>query len=356
VTRPAIPRLCGANVGGWLSQSPLTPEHLQRFVSRADFAAMKAAGFNTVRVPFNAKLVWAHGQGPLEEGLRWLDTAVAWAEAEGLIVILDLHEVPGHSFKDPAENNLYQDEGRQKEACKLWAHLAARFIRHGDDVIFELLNEAVAPSTADWVRVAERLLAAIRDVDERRLVVMGSNLWNGPAQFAELPKLDDPRIIYTFHFYEPHSFTHQGAPWVKWAKDLPPQPYPGEPVGLREAMGAVDVQSLAQAGHLFRHWDKAGLAKMIEPVLAFQKEHQVPIFCGEFGVYLKAPRPDQLRWMEDFTAILKENQMGFTYWSWRGMDYGLHYEEGKWAQLPQYCNDDHRDEALLGLLSEAAKP
>jgi len=67
---------------------------------------------------------------------------------------------------------------------------------------------------------------------------------------------------------------------VKWAKDLPPQPYPGEPVGLREAMGAVDAQSHAQADHLFHRWDKAALAEMLEPVLAFQREHQVPVFCG----------------------------------------------------------------------------
>jgi len=59
--------------------------------------------------------------------------------------------------------------------------------------------------------------------------------------------------------------------------------------------------------------------------------------------------------MEDFTALLRENGLGFTYWTWRGMDYGLHYEEGKWAAAPQYQNGQHRDEALLSLLSAAAR-
>ena len=349
-----LPPLCGVNVGGWLSQSPLTPEHLETFITQADFKAMRDAGFNCVRVPFNAKLCFDPAHGLLPRGLSWLDLAVTWAREAGLIVILDLHEVPGHSFVDATQNDLYTNLERRRDAVQLWKLLAQHYVHHGDDVLFELLNEAVAPSTDAWIRVADQLLAAIRSVDERRPVVVGSNRWNAPATFRELSPLADPRIVYTFHFYEPHSFTHQGAPWVRWAKDLPPQPYPGEPVGLREAMAAADGQAHAQADHLFHRWDKAALAAMLEPVLAFQREHQVPVFCGEFGVYLKAARPDQLRWMQDFCDLLVEHGLGFTYWSWRGMDYGLHYEQGKWADLEQYKSGKGRDETLLGLLSHAA--
>lgn len=350
----ALSPVSGVNFGGWLSQSPLTPQHLQTFITAADFQAVAAAGFNTVRLPFNAKLVFDAEAGLLPDGLAWLDQALAWSKASGLRLILDLHEVPGHSFVDAAQNDLYQNRERQMHAQRLWRALAVHYLAEGDQLWFELLNEAVAPSAADWQRVAEGLLGAIREADERRIVVMGSNFWNGPAQFAELKKLDDPRIVYTFHFYEPHSFTHQGAPWVKWAKQLPTQSYPGTPVGLREAMLAADIQAHVQADHLFHLWDKAALAKMLEPVLAFQAAHQVPIFCGEFGVYHKAPRPDQLRWIKDFTELLADNGFGFTYWSWRGMDYGVLEPTGKWSELPQYQNAAKRDEELLAALARCA--
>ena len=39
-----------------------------------------------------------------------------------------------------------------------------------------------------------------------------------------LEPLPDPNVIYVFHFYEPHIFTHQGATWGAyywhWLKGL----------------------------------------------------------------------------------------------------------------------------------------
>ena len=73
----------GVNFGGWLSQSPLTPEHLQSFITEADFVAVKAAGFNTVRLPFNAKLVFSPEGALIAEGVAWLDQGLALAKAHG---------------------------------------------------------------------------------------------------------------------------------------------------------------------------------------------------------------------------------------------------------------------------------
>ena len=198
------------------------------------------------------------------------------------------------------------------------------------------------------------MLAAIRAVDERRPVVMGANLWSMAAEFERLEPLDDPRVLYTFHFYEPSHFTHQGAPWVPWALKLPAQPYPGLAAGVEALLGHGDAQAEAQAAHLAGPWDAARLEALLAPVIAFRAKHKVPIFCGEFGVYLKAGRADQLRWMEDFTGLLVKHGFGFTYWNYRGMDFGLHYEEAKWGHLPQYQNARKLDQELMDLLKRRA--
>lgn len=345
--------ISGVNFGGWLSQSDLSPERLETFITQADFQFVKTTGFNTVRLPFNAKLIWAQGR-LLPSGMVWLDQAVAWSKAAGLRLILDLHELPGASFTDMAANGLYQSAPQQADAAALWGALATHYSREGDQLFFELLNEPVAPSAAHWQALAQRLLAAIRAVDERRPVVMGSNLWSMAAEFARLEPLDDPRVVYTFHFYDPPHFTHQGAPWVAWARTLPPQPYPGTAQGVEALLGRGDAQAEAQAAHLDGVWDAARLEALLAPVIAFRDRHPAPIFCGEFGVYLKAGRADQLRWLEDLTGLLVKHGFGFTYWNHRGLDFGLHFEAPPWAHLPQYQNPAKRDEALVALLARRA--
>jgi hypothetical protein len=141
---------------------------------------------------------------------------------------------------------------------------------------------------------------------------------------------------------------------VKWALSLPAQPYPGLAVGTEALLASADPQAQAQAAHLAGPWDAARLDALLAPVIAFRAKHKAPIFCGEFGVYLKAGRPDQLRWMEDFTGLLVKHGFGFTYWNYRGMDFGLYYEESKWGHLPQYQNPQKMDQALVDLLKKRA--
>jgi hypothetical protein len=349
------PPITGVNFGGWLSQCSLEEGHIRGFITEADFRQVSRWGFSTVRVPFKADLLLKQPGALDPAGLAHLERAVEMAEAHRLNIILDLHEVPGHSFVDMARNSIYSDLALQEQACGLWSSLARHFRRAGDWLLFELMNEPVAPCAADWQSLAGKLTAAIRKEDGRRPIVCGSNMWNTAQEFASLKPTGDERTVYTFHFYEPVHFTHQGAPWVKWTLEMPlPQPYPGQAQGLAEALARGGQQAEAQAGHLAGAWDRARLKSLLAPVRAFRDAHQVPVFCGEFGVYLKAPRQDQLRWMDDFTSILAEEGYGFTYWSHRSMDFGLYYEGERFGHLPQYSGEGHCDAELVALLRRAS--
>ena len=52
--------------------------------------------------------------------------------------------------------------------------------------------------------------------------------------------LPDPNVVYVFHFYEPHIFTHQGATWGayywQWLKGLH---YPSSPENAAEVAKLV---------------------------------------------------------------------------------------------------------------------
>jgi glucan 1,3-beta-glucosidase len=113
----------GVNIGGWLVLEPwITPsifdnvgdaavdewslcatlgadqcrsvltDHWNTFITQEDFNQIAAAGMNHVRIPIG---YWAlqHLEGdPYVDGqLEYLDSAVGWARAAGLKVMVDLH-------------------------------------------------------------------------------------------------------------------------------------------------------------------------------------------------------------------------------------------------------------------------
>ena len=67
--------------------------------------------------------------------------------------------------------------------CDLSGALAGRPM---DMVAYELLNEPVAPDPADWNRVALGALAAVREREPERTVVLGSNQFQSCDTFDRL--------------------------------------------------------------------------------------------------------------------------------------------------------------------------
>jgi hypothetical protein len=82
-----------------------------------------------------------------------------------------------------------------------------------DLLAFELLNEVYFKSSAVWNEIAQRILQAIRRIDSQRLVLLGGNYFCSVDHLSELVQLDDPELLYKFHFYLPASVTHQKAYW-----------------------------------------------------------------------------------------------------------------------------------------------
>ena len=76
------------------------------FVTEADIADLKAEGFNTIRLPFNYRLVSPAATPGVysEEGFAALDQIIAWCRTNDLYVILDMHACPGGQSHDaPAD-------------------------------------------------------------------------------------------------------------------------------------------------------------------------------------------------------------------------------------------------------------
>ena len=350
-------RLRGLNMGGWLSQIDAIQEkdpekfpgidaHMETFIGAGDFANVKLWGFDHVRVPVDSYLFFTDDDNPIENRLALLDRAVRFAKQSGLMLVLDLHECPGHDFSEatntPIQKLFSGDDTYIKKTEKIWACLAERYGQE-EHVLFETLNEPVAPTAEIWNNVKDKLCQEIRRHAPKSTIITGSNMWNWPSTYPDLTPFEDDNIIYSVHFYEPLLFTHQKAPWMKDPEIQEERTYPSD-----YGPGFVRKYGLTlSAGK----WDKDRFAKEFEPVNAFRKKYNVQVVCNEFGVYTPVELQAQLRWYDDLLSVLKDMEIGFSYWNYINLDFGIiSIGESLHENLPQYSNPQRINHPVLDVL------
>jgi len=344
-------------MGGWLSQIDAVKEkdperfpgidkHIETFITPADFDNVSSWGFNHVRVPIDSYLFFTDGEEPIDSRVANIDRAVTLSKQRGLKLILDLHECPGHDFADSDNTpvqKLFSDDGVSlKKAEKIWACLSERY-GSNEHVLFEALNEPVAPTASIWNVVKDRLCREIRRHAPKSTIIAGSNMWNWPSAFDELTPVDDDNVIYSVHFYEPVLFTHQFAPWHSEIETKAVRTYPSDyGRGFTRKYGLVSSKGV---------WDKGRFAKEFAPVNEFGKKYGAQVICDEFGVYAPVELKAQLRWYDDLLSVLKEIGIGFSYWNYKNLDFGIiSVGEKLHETLPQYGNPDRINHLVLDVL------
>ena len=90
--------------------------------------------------------------------------------------------------------------------------------------------------------------------------------------------------------------------------------------------------------------------EVVRPVADRGAELAAPVHCGEFGVYLAAPRDCRYSWLADVIATFQELGIGWCYWTYRDMGFGVAYPEARYADLPEYRSGV--DDQLLDVLTQ----
>jgi hypothetical protein len=187
-------------------------EFREVYVAEEDIRFIKAAGFNTVRVPLHWRLFVEPGDGGADrfEGQGWylLDRLVQWCRESGLRVIIDLHAAPGgqtgvnHDDGPGFPLTFYVPRYRQLTIA-LWRQLAAHY--HDEPAIlgYDLLNEPISPySDEDYLNprlepLYREIVAAIRSVDSNHVVLLAGAQWS--TNFAVFGRPFDANAVYTYH-------------------------------------------------------------------------------------------------------------------------------------------------------------
>jgi endoglucanase len=305
----------GVNISHWLSQSDRRGAERAAWFGRDDVERLAAFGLDHLRLPLDEEQLWDEDGAPHEDAFALLHDALCWCGDAGLRAIADLHIVRTHHFNGAAP--VFTEPAAREQFLGCWERLAAELRGYGNDVLaYELLNEPVADEAEQWNDLAAAALAVVRTNQPERTVVLGSNRWSGAGQFPFLRVPDDPNLILTFHFYEPMVLTHYRAPWTPAGAYDGPVSYPGELIPPERWADAP----LEAREH--RTFDAAAMEALIEPALTVARDRDLPLFCGELGVYNAVPDDLRERWYDDVFGVLAKHGVAWAAWDWKG-DFGL---------------------------------
>lgn len=317
--------MAGVNLGGWISQYHIaTKEHFESFITEEDIKQIASWGMDHIRLPIDYPVLEEDSM-PFqykEEGFGYIDRCINWCEKYGLNIILDLHKAPGYAFHSLNENRLFEDEHLQQRYISLWATFSKRYKACGKNVVFELLNEIVEPDSSRWNVLSQRAIEAIRSIDKERTIILGGNHYNSVNTLKELDSITDPNLVYTFHFYEPHIFTHQRASWEPLMEQLDfAIPYPAGTDTYDQYL--TKSEEFRNHFKCYETMDKEFLVGFLQPALQFAKERNVRLYCGEYGVIEQASMESNLRWHTDLCDLLKSYGIGRAVWSYKLMNFPM---------------------------------
>jgi endoglucanase len=302
----------GVNLTNWFQASSVNEIQFNRY-SRQDLINIKSLGCDVIRLPINLHYMTLGNPDYIIDPIFFnlLDSVVTWAEELNIKLILD-----NHTF-DPAVNT---DPGVGDILVKVWSQMAKHYKSHSALILYEVLNEPHGLTTQVWGAIQQTVIDTIRAVDTRHTIVVGASGYNTYTEMANLPVYSDTNLLYTFHFYDPFVFTHQGATWVSPSMiDLAGVPFPYNkdsmpvcPASLKGSWVESNLNSYSNDGTV------ANVQNLIDIAIKFRDTRKVPIYCGELGAYnLNSINVDRVYWYQIVRSYLETNKIPWTSWDYQ---------------------------------------
>lgn len=354
-----LPLQRGVNLHEWLNWSPLEADGSYRWppyrsenewLSGArplddwpagdEFVRIAAMGFDFIRLTVDpGPLLDAEG-ARRQEALDVLAAAMRRVTAAGLKVVFNLHgvsQVPAYGMEILYDGAASEGVTRYRAMLR---DVAAMLVAVGtDEVALEPYNEPAyypcdASGTEDWQQIMAATVADIRAVSADLTVIVTGACGGSITGLTDLlPDFDDANLYYSFHMYEPHSFTHQrlddprlfgsGLPWP--ASTSTPDVVIESLRAYMEMAGQGAIEQAANVAlvrgivdeYFADDWGFPQMQARVAEAVAWAQGNGIPnerLFMGEFGAMLISPdgrtganNSDRLRYLE----ALREEAEGY---------------------------------------------
>ena len=318
--------------------------------STGDLARLRRAGFDFIRLPLDPGPFLAFTGARRRALLDDLTAAVTEAVAADLSVVVTLLLNTATHYWTPARMVASPEAPAFAAYRDLVGDIATRLdLCAVDRIALEPVNEPPQPSgSPDWVAVQSDLLATARSASPGLSLVASGAFGSSIAGLTALdprPVLALGRMLFTFHFYEPFLFTHQGAPWMteaiyRWLNGVP---WPASAGSLDRTLAAVRrrmaqdaITPEAAKRSVYRETEQAlavyfdaepdarFVATHLAPVDAWANLHGIPlrhVLLGEFGAlrtdarYTAAAAPDRARYVRDVRVTAEGLGLPWAFWN-----------------------------------------
>ncbi|WP_114750303.1 glycoside hydrolase family 5 protein [Pleomorphovibrio marinus] len=308
----------GTNISHWLSQSQRRGAERSAFFTEKDVRYLAGLGFDHIRIPVDEEQLWTEDGKKVREAFALLHNGIQWSRRAGLNVIVDLHILRSHHFNE-GERPLWVDPQEQERFLQCWKDLSEELKKYPNALVaYELMNEPVADDPEDWNKLIAKGVEVIRKNEPQRTIIIGSNLWNKPQTFVDLrvPE-DDPNFILSFHMYEPMLITHYKASWTKTRDFEGEVNYPGTIVSEDERNKlSGELAQLVREQDLF--YDKVTIEHHFGKAIARAQELNLPLHCGEWGVYPTVSDEIRFAWYKDVLEVLHKYDIAWSTWDYKG--------------------------------------
>lgn len=244
--------------------------YYHNYITEKDIEAIAAEGFNSIRLPINARFLLGEDE-PLRlipGRIEVIDSVIAWCRKHSLYVILDLHGAPGGQTGtniDDSEHNkpeLFIMESCQRLTVELWRVIAERYKEEWIVAGYDLLNEPLPNWFSEYNHLVmplyRQIIQAIREVDERHMIILEGVHW--ATDWSIFDEKPDDNLMLQFHKY--------------WSNP--------------------DMES-------------------IQAYLDMRKAWNAPIFMGEGG-------ENNCDWYAGVFRLYEDHRISWNFWTWKKMD------------------------------------
>ncbi len=319
----------GVNLFNWfMGPNIYAPSHTESYMTDEKLAKLKQLGFTHVRLPVSDTYI-ANLSSPTftfnPKQIALLDQAIQQLTSQKMGVVLTLFPL------NDTKKMLATDNTFVASYAMLWKELAKRYSLYSPSLVyFELINEpgfqVFLPKEKASVRsqeVQKQLLSAVRSITAQHYVLLTSYDADYVQSVASISEtINDPKIIYTVHFYDPIAFTHQGMP-IPYIQSASKLPYPVEQT---ECFKALSVLPLDVSQHLmyycYTKFNSQEIDRQFQLLVTWANSHHVALYLGEFGAHQNiAPPGDTEQWIKDVREASERYGIPWAFWSAYGPIY-----------------------------------